>query len=150
MKTNLLTWALFCVCWEQAVSATVTCDSTCYGAQIAALAETYTSTNGSGWSRPGDWATMPTLSTTDISAACTILSESLTGLCCDYTQSDCDYSTGSYGVIALVLAGQSLQGTLPTSLLTALAPTLVTFIISGNKLSSICSENVTLAPVSMT
>ncbi|DBA86983.1 TPA: hypothetical protein ACH3X2_000365 [Trebouxia sp. C0005] len=135
MKTNLLTWALFCVCWEQAVSATVTCDSTCYGAQIAALAETYTSTNGSGWSRPGDWATMPTLSTTDISAACTILSESLTGLCCDYTQSDCDYSTGSYGVIALVLAGQSLQGTLPTSLLTALAPTLVTFIISGNQLT---------------
>ena len=137
MKTNLLTWALFCVCWEQALAATVQCDSTCYGAQVAALAELYTSTGGSGWFQPGDWATIPTLSTTDISAVCTILSESLTGLCCDYTQADCDYSTGSYGVIALVLAGRNLQGTLPTSLLTALAPTLVKFIVSGKELSSI-------------
>ena len=150
MKTNLLTWALLCVCWEQALAATVTCDSTCYGAQIAALAELYTSTKGSGWFQPGDWATIPTLYTTDISAVCTTLSESLTGLCCDYTQPDCDYSTGSYGVIALVLAGRNLQGTVPTSLLTALAPTLVTFIISGKKLSSIRSENFTFAPVIMT
>ena len=131
MKTNLLTWARLCVCWEQALAATVTCDSTCYGAQVAALADLYTSTKGSGWVEPGDWATIPTLSTTDISAVCTTLSESLTGLCCDYTQPACDYSTGSYGIIALVLAGRNLQGTLPTSLLTALAPTLLSFIISG-------------------
>ncbi len=141
MRTNLLTWALFCVCWEQALAATVTCNSTCYGAQVAALADLYTSTTGSEWLQAGDWATIPTLSTTDISAVCTILSESLTGLCCDYTQSACDYSTDSYGVAALVLAGQNLQGTLPTSLLTALAPTLLFFIISGKEVFSIRSEN---------
>ena len=132
MKAKLLTWALIYACWEHAaVAASITCNSTCYGAQISALAELYETASGSTWPTQGEWATIPTLSATDISTVCTILTDSFTGVCCDSSQTACDYTAGSVGIAVLNVAGRGLTGTLPNSLLSALAPTLLALQVSG-------------------
>ena len=127
-----------CVLWRQAFGL-LSCNSTCQSNQITALAELYTATKGSEWYRPGQWATVPaivsasttTTVTTDITNICTILTDSQTGFCCDSSQTDCGITAGEVGVSALAMSGLNLQGTVPPTLLTALAPTLFSFAVSG-------------------
>ena len=115
--------------WSHAVvAATLSCDSSCQSAQRAGLIDLYSSTGGSGWLNKG-FASIT--ASTDFTTICTILTENRMGACCDSSQSACDITSGDIGVSALILAHMNLQGTLPTSFVTSMAPTLLCFIAVG-------------------
>ena len=129
MKQTWLCLFLTGICWKQALAAPMSCDSSCQSAQRAALVDLYTSTKGSEWYNPGPWPNFTT--STDFATICTIIAESYIGFCCDSSQPACDMTAGDRGISALIMADMNMQGSLPTSFISSMAPTMLCFVAVG-------------------
>lgn len=126
---------LSCIVWAPSLHAvpvsSCTSSNGCQQAQIEALVELYTATQGSQWRVSEGWSSLT--STTSISTVCAFLVKNQHGWCCDGTQSLCPVE---YGISFLVLWGNNLKGTLPASFFSALGPTLLGLVLSSMELNA--------------
>ena len=123
--------------WTGSLNAAVTtCTNTvssgstqsCQSAQVEALIELYAATGGADWIRSAGWSAItPTSTMADV---CDMLTSNNQGWCCD-TQAQCPVNTG---ISMLILPYNNLRGTLPSTFLAALGPTLLSLVLSGTVL----------------
>lgn len=107
------------------------CDGVCQTDQITALSEFYNTNGGSNWSSyTAAWATFTP--TTPFATVCNILSSTQTGYCCFASNTTCtNAGVSGEGIAGLTLPFNQVTGTLPDSLILALAPTILVFSMYG-------------------
>lgn len=121
--------SLACILWSPSLHAVsvASCDSACQTAQVRALMDLYTATQGSQWHVSEGWSSLT--SATSMSTVCAFLENNLQGWCCTNNQALCP---AEFGVSALLLFRNNLKGTLPASF-SALGPTLISLILSSTE-----------------
>ena len=119
--------SLASVLWSPSLHAVpvANCGSACQAAQVGALVDLYTATQGSQWLVSEGWSSLT--SATSISTVCAFLYSNQQGWCCNSDQVLCPVE---YGISVLALEGNNLKGTLPESL-SALGPTLLSVVLSS-------------------
>ena len=119
--------SLACILWSPSLHAVpiASCDSVCQAAQVRALLDLYTATQGSQWFVSEGWSSLT--SATPISTVCAFLESNQQGWCCTSSQALCP---AEYGISVLLMVGNNLQGTLPASI-SALGPTLLSLVLSS-------------------
>lgn len=138
--------SLACIMWSPSLHAVpvASCDSACQAAQVSAMLDLYTATQGSQWLVSEGWSSLTPA--TPISTLCAVLESNSQGWCCNSSQALCP---AEFGVSMLALWRNNLKGTLPASF-SALGPTLISLILSSTEphaLKTYCLHLQLLRPV---